>query len=186
MSGPPGTPAVNRGKRLDAVGASAQQRTTKSIFCVGPSGIRRAMRDQSSQETERRPVRSDDPSLSQTANELLTHELREAVGADEVLVPKDVPKRAGDRHATRSPYVATLTANRPLLIVSFLVALVLGGIVALVTGQYWAVVVAAGLHAVGTLAVAAGAIALTTRPSMSTRRSRRVWRRRASQIPIAC
>jgi hypothetical protein len=32
-----------------------------------------------------------------------------------------------------------------------------------VTGQYWAVVVACALHAVGTLVVAAGAIALTTR-----------------------
>ncbi|HWI09602.1 MAG TPA: hypothetical protein VNT54_19040 [Solirubrobacteraceae bacterium] len=120
------------------------------------------MRDQRSQQTTRRPVRSEDPSLSPTANELLTHELREAVGADEVVVPKDVPRRNDEPHATRSPYVATLTANRPLLIVSFLVALVLGGIVALVSGQYWAVVVAAALHAVGTLAVAAGAIALTT------------------------
>jgi hypothetical protein len=39
---------------------------------------------------------------------------------------------------------------------------VIGGIVALVTGQYWAVLVAAALHAIGTLAVAAGAIHLTT------------------------
>lgn len=107
-------------------------------------------------------MRSEDPSLSPKANELLTHELQKAVGAEEVVVPRDLPDRSDEPHATRSPLVATLAANMPILIVTFLGALVLGGIVALVTGQYWAVVVAAALHAVGTLAVAAGAIALTT------------------------
>ena len=120
------------------------------------------MNDETAQGTERRAVRSDDPSLSDRANELLTQELREAIGADEVVVPQDVPDRSRDRHATHSPFVATLTANRPILIVTFLMALVLGGVVALATDQYWAVVVAAALHAVGTLAVTAGAIALTT------------------------
>jgi lysylphosphatidylglycerol synthetase-like protein (DUF2156 family) len=120
------------------------------------------MSDQTSQQTERRAVRSEDPSLSQRANDLLTHELQEALGTDEVVVSRDVPDRSHKRHATHSPFVATLTANRPILIVTFLVALVLGGVVALATEQYWAVVVAAALHAVGTLAVAVGAIALTT------------------------
>lgn len=107
-------------------------------------------------------MRSEDPSLSPKANELLTAELQEAIGAEEVVVPKDVPDRSKERHATHSSYVATLTANRPILIVTFLVALVLGGVIALVTEQYWAVVVAAALHAIGTLAVTAGAIGLTT------------------------
>jgi hypothetical protein len=120
------------------------------------------MNDETAQQTERRSVRSEDPSLSDRANELLTHELREAIGADEVVVPKEVPDRSHEPHATHSPFVATLVANRPILIVTFVVALVLGGVVALTTGQYWAVVVAAALHAVGTLAVATGAIALTT------------------------
>lgn len=120
------------------------------------------MNEKAAPQTERRSVRSEDPSLSDRANELLTHELREAIGTDEVVVPQDVPDRSSDRHATHSPFVATLTANRPILIVTFLVALVFGGVVALVTGQYWAVVVAAALHAVGTLAVAAGAIGMTT------------------------
>ena len=120
------------------------------------------MTDQTSQQSERRAVASEDPSLSPRANELLTHELREAIGTDEVVVPKDVPDRSHERHATHSPFVATLTANRPILIVTFLVAVVLGGVVALATEQYWAVVVAAALHAIGTLAVTAGAIALTT------------------------
>lgn len=120
------------------------------------------MNEKAAQGTERRPVRSEDPSLSDRANELLTHELREAIGADEVVVPRGASDRRGERHATHSPFGATLAANRPILIVTFLMALVVGGVVALVTDQYWAVVVAAALHAVGTLAVAAGAIGMTT------------------------
>jgi hypothetical protein len=118
---------------------------------------------QDSQQTERRIVRSQDPSLSDEANELLTHELRDVIGSDEVVVAKTVPRRSEGEHATRSTFVATLSSNRPLVLVTFLVMFVLGGILALVTEQYWAVVVACALHAVGTLVVTAAAIALTTR-----------------------
>jgi hypothetical protein len=121
-----------------------------------------AVTDEPQQQTERRAVRSDDPSLSPRANELLTHELQEALGTDHVVVPQGEPERRRDQHATSSPLAATLAGNRPILIVTFLAALVIGGIVALVTGAYWAVVLAAALHAVGTLIVAAGAIHLTT------------------------
>ncbi|HEV2775402.1 MAG TPA: hypothetical protein VGV90_07405 [Solirubrobacteraceae bacterium] len=114
------------------------------------------------QQTERRAVRSDDESLSPRANELLTRELREAVGSDEAVVPKDLPRRATDAHGGQSKFVAALSSNRPLVIVTFVAALVLGGVIALVTGQYWAVVVACAVHAVGTLLVAAGAISMTT------------------------
>ena len=105
-------------------------------------------------------MRSQDPSLSEKANELLTQELRDAIGSDEVVVSKDVPRRSGGEHATRSTLTSTLSANRPLVLVTFLVMFVLGGVIALVTEQYWAVVLAAAMHAVGTLVVAAGAIAL--------------------------
>lgn len=121
------------------------------------------MSERTSTHNERRRVRSDDPSLSPEANQLLTEELQKAVGAEEVVVPEDVPDRAREPAATRSPVTAMLTANRPILIVTFLAALVVGGIVALTTGQYWTVVLAAALHAAGTLAVAAGSIALTTK-----------------------
>jgi hypothetical protein len=114
------------------------------------------------QPTERRAVRSEDPSLSTRANELLTHELQEAIGSDEVIVPKDQPQRSRAAHGDHSPFLATLASNRQILIVTFAAALVLGGIVALVTGQYWAVVVAAALHAIGTVVVAFGALHLTT------------------------
>jgi hypothetical protein len=113
-------------------------------------------------KTERRQVRSEDPALSSKANELLTRELQEAVGADEVVVPKNAPRRKDDEHPGHSPFVATLVSNRPIIVVTFLVVLVLGGIVAMVTDQYWAVVLAAALHAIGTLITAAAAIHLTT------------------------
>lgn len=114
------------------------------------------------QKTERRAVRSDDESLSPRANELLTRELQAAVGSDEAVVPKDRPRREKQPHGGRSPFTAALSSNLPLIIVTFFVALVVGAVVALVTDQYWAVVVAAAVHAVGTLLVAAGAIALST------------------------
>lgn len=119
-------------------------------------------RPDAQQHTERRTVRSEDESLSPRANELLTRELQSAVGSDEAEVPKDLPRRAADAHGGRSKFAAVLSSNRPLVIVTFVAALVVGGIVALVTGLYWAVVVACALHAAGTLLVTAGAIALTT------------------------
>ena len=114
------------------------------------------------QQTERREVRADDDSLSPRANELLTRELRSAVGSDEVVVPKDQPHRETQAHGGRSPFTAALSSNLPLILVTFFVALVVGAIIAMVTDQYWAVVVAAAVHAIGTLLVAGGAIALTT------------------------
>lgn len=116
----------------------------------------------SQQQTERREVRAEDESLSPRANELLTQELRSAVGSDEAVVPKDLPHRETQAHGGRSPFTAALSSNLPLILVTFFVALVVGGIIAMVTDQYWAVVVAAAVHAIGTLLVAAGAIALTT------------------------
>jgi hypothetical protein len=120
------------------------------------------MPEQHERKTERRPVRSDDPSLSPAANRLLTQELREAIGRDEVVVPAGGHDPGRDEHAGDSTGAATVASNRPLIIVTFIGALVVGGIIALVTGQYWAVLVAAALHAIGTLIVAGGALHLTT------------------------
>src|SRR3954449_642071 len=113
-------------------------------------------------ETERRFVRSEDPSLSPEANRLLTKELREVVGREEVEVPVGTPRRARDAHAGRSPLVAALVANRPLILVTLIAAVVVGGIISLTTGWYVAVLLAVGLHALGTMLVAAGAVQLTT------------------------
>jgi hypothetical protein len=112
--------------------------------------------------TERRLVRSEDPGLSPEANRLLTEELRAVVGRDEVEVSTDTPRRTEERHATHSRFVATLLSHRQIVLVSLLAAIVVGGIVSLSTGAYWAVLVAVGLHALGTMIVVAGAVQLTT------------------------
>jgi hypothetical protein len=112
--------------------------------------------------TERRPVRSEDPSLSPEANRLLTEELRAVIGREEVEVATDTPRRTEERHGTRSRFVARLLSHRQIALVSLLAAIVVGGIVSLSTGAYWAVLVAVGLHALGTMVVVAGAVQLTT------------------------
>ena len=115
------------------------------------------------QATERRAVRSEDPSLSPEANRLLTDELRAAVGRDEVEVPPGTPRRTAERHGGRhSAVVATLAAHRQIAVVGLLAALVIGAIVAFATGAWWAVVVALGLHALGTMLTATAAVQLTT------------------------
>jgi hypothetical protein len=112
--------------------------------------------------TERRAVRSEDPSLSPEANRLLTEELREAVGRDEVEVPAGTPRRTSERRGRRSTVVATVASHRQLFVVTLLAALVVGAIVAFATGAWWAVVAALGLHALGTMLTATAAVQLTT------------------------
>jgi hypothetical protein len=114
------------------------------------------------QQTERRFVRSDDPNLSAEANAALTEELQQAVGAEYVSMPADAPDPATAERSDNSAAKATVFSMRPLFIVTLLAAVTLGAVIALSTGSWWALVVAVGVHAVGTMVVAAGAIQLTT------------------------
>lgn len=110
----------------------------------------------------RRADRPDDPALSPEASRLLTDELRAAVGDASAELPADAAARRRDPHGGRAPLVATLLANRVLVAISFAILIVVGVIASLATGSWWLLAVAAGVHAVGTLAVAAFAIGLTT------------------------
>jgi hypothetical protein len=112
--------------------------------------------------TEEREVRSEYPDLSPEANRLLTRELREVVGRDTVRVPVDRPRAAHERTGRRSPLVAALASNRPLIIVTLVAAVSVGAAVSLATGNWWAVVAMVAVHAAGTLVVATAAIQLTT------------------------
>jgi hypothetical protein len=112
--------------------------------------------------TVRRDVRSDDPTLSPEANRLLTDELREVVGSDQVEVPASTPDRSDDPHGKHSPLVATLMTNRILFVISLLALVTIGVILSLATGSWWALVAACGIHAVGTLLTATAAIRMTT------------------------
>jgi hypothetical protein len=113
-------------------------------------------------KTVRREVRSEDPSLSREANRLLTDELREVVGSEQVEVPAGTPDRHDQPHGGRAPLLATLTANRILVAISFAALVTVGVILSLATGSWWALVVACGMHAVGTLLIASLAIHMTT------------------------
>jgi Flp pilus assembly protein TadB len=112
-----------------------------------------ARRMAAERDTEIREVVSDDPSLSPEANRLLTEEARAAVGADRVRVPRDTPHTERDPAGTHSSIGESFAANRILIAITFFALLVVGAIVSLSTGSWWAVVVAALVHAIGTFVV---------------------------------
>jgi hypothetical protein len=118
---------------------------------------------------ERRKVVVDEPGLSDETNRALTEEVREAVGSDEVRVPRDRPRAHAPRQ--RSGFAATLSANRLILIISFLTLLVVGAVLALVTGSWWWLVVPLVVHAIATIVLGIGIVHATTqaeKPDPST------------------
>jgi hypothetical protein len=113
-------------------------------------------------ETEARFVRSDSPHLSAEANAALSDEAREAIGAERVRVPVDAPDAGRHAHGDHTHATAQAASMRPVFLITGLSALTIGAIVALATGSWWALVAAAGVHALGTILTATGAIQLTT------------------------
>jgi hypothetical protein len=120
------------------------------------------MGEKHQQQAERRFVRSDDPNLSAEANAALTEELQQAVGSQSVPMPADAPDPATVERAGDSVAKATAVSMRPIFIVTLLAALTVGAVIALTTGSWWVLVGALGVHALGTMVVASGAIQLTT------------------------
>ena len=115
-----------------------------------------------SDEQERREVRAQDPSLSPEGNRILTDELRAAVGRDAVEVPRARPHLERERHGGRSRFAVALSQNRLVLAMTLLAALVIGAIVSLTTGSWWFLLLALGVHALGTIAVLTLVLAMTT------------------------
>ncbi|MFL5818148.1 MAG: hypothetical protein ACJ76L_11185 [Conexibacter sp.] len=113
--------------------------------------------------TVRREVRSADPSLSDEANRLLTEEVRKVLGRDVVEVPAETPERHDEVHGRRSTVLGMIAANRLLFAISLAALIVVGAIVSLATGSWWALVAACAVHATGTVLIAAFAIGMTTR-----------------------
>jgi hypothetical protein len=124
--------------------------------------------DADQSEPEVREVRGEDPNLSDGTNERLTSELRDVVGTDRVRVPKHRPRATRGEHPQQHGAAAYLEQNRMQLIRTTAIVLTFGAIVALATRDWWVLPIVAGLHALGTMAVALSAIRLTTiseRPS---------------------
>jgi hypothetical protein len=119
---------------------------------------------------ERRKVVVEEPGLSDQTNRALTEEVRAAVGSDEVRVPRDHHARTRAPKG-RSGMAATLSANRPIILISFLTLLVVGSVLALITGSWWWLIVPLVVHAIATLALGAGIVHTTTqveKPDPST------------------
>jgi hypothetical protein len=109
-----------------------------------------------------REVRAEDPALSPHTNERLTEELREVVGTDRVRVPADRPHASRGEHPRQHGFSAYIESNRLQLIRTSAIVLTFGAVVALVTRDWWILPLAAGVHALGTMAVTLTIIRLTT------------------------
>lgn len=110
---------------------------------------------------ERRVVRSQDPSLSDRANAVLTDELRRVVGADAVEVPADRPHVEKRRHGGHSGPLVELVDNRLALGMIGLAAVVVGAVITLITGSWIFLVIAIALDLIGLLLVATLVLRMT-------------------------
>jgi len=111
-----------------------------------------------------RDVASADPTLTPRANELLTEELRAALGTDRVSVPADTPREERRPHAGRPDFGVrgAVSSVMPALVLIGGVLLVTGVIVTLATGSLWALIGAVGVHAFVTVVVIATAFSRVT------------------------
>jgi hypothetical protein len=129
---------------------------------------RRGTPSAESARTEEREVQAADPDLSDRTNERLTEELREVVGAERVSVPADRPRASEGEKPRRQTAGGYLSMHRLQAVRATAVVLTFGGIIALVTGDWWLLPLAAALHALGTMTVTLTAVRMTTiseRPS---------------------
>jgi hypothetical protein len=107
--------------------------------------------------------------LTPETQRLLEQELREATGED--TPPSRTSLPAVPRHGAA---LTTLGANRTLIGLTLAVMIVVGVVISLATGSWWALAAALAVHAAGTLAVAMAAVRLTTQtehvsPGLSAR-----------------
>ncbi len=114
------------------------------------------------ERTERREVRARDPSLSPEANRILTDELREVVGQEAVEVPVERRHAELERHGAHPGLAVGVAANRLAIGITFLGALVVGAIISLVTGSWWFLLLALGVHAIATIAVVGLVLGMAT------------------------
>jgi hypothetical protein len=133
----------------------------------------------------RRSVESTDPSLSAEANELLTGELREAIGRDAVDVPRQTRDPSGQPHSRHRALVRLLIENSVYVGSTFFVLLTSGAVVALATGSWWVLAAAVGVHVISTLIIAGLTIQLTDETEHVSPTPPRSSRTRVSPIPIA-
>jgi hypothetical protein len=98
------------------------------------------------------------------ARDMLRGELREVVGdeAAERAERKGALDEAIDGPSPKT-IAGVLSESRGIIAITFFVALIVGALIALITGAWWFVIVALVLHAIGTLVVVTTAFSLATR-----------------------
>ena len=111
---------------------------------------------------EQREVRVADPALDAGANQRLTEEVREVLGTDRVSVPRDRPRPSRGDRPHKPGLMAEVSSHRLTVVMLFGVFFTIGAIVSLVTGSWWLLPVALGVHALGTILVTSTAMRLTT------------------------
>jgi hypothetical protein len=114
------------------------------------------------EETEIREVRAADPSLSPYTNERLTIELREVLGTDQVRVPASRPHASRGERPHGHTLASYLSMNWLSMLFGLAIWVTVGGVIALTTGDWWFLPLAAGIHALGTTAVILTSVRLTT------------------------
>jgi hypothetical protein len=111
---------------------------------------------------EEREVLADDPALSREVNRRLTAELRDVVGAERVRVPADRPHASHGERPARQTALEVLSMHRLVVVLTLVAMLTFGAIIALITNDWWLLVLAAGVHAMATMTVVLSAVRMTT------------------------
>ncbi|MBV9917980.1 MAG: hypothetical protein JO153_15875 [Solirubrobacterales bacterium] len=114
------------------------------------------------EETEEREVRAADPGLSSETNQRLTSELRDVVGSDHVRVPADRPQASRGEHPQQQGAAARFNFNHFQFVRNLAIVLTFAAVVSLITGNWWLLPLAAGVHALGTMAVTLTITRMTT------------------------
>jgi hypothetical protein len=107
---------------------------------------------------EWRHVEVRDPNLDDQANAHVSAELREAVGADDVLVAAGTPDHRRAAHRARSPLWSPLAALRLDFLVTALVVAVAIGVWGIAAQGAWALVALLGIVVAGGIVITAAVL----------------------------
>jgi hypothetical protein len=114
------------------------------------------------QDTTRVAVEVHDPELSDRANEVLSEEVRQALGTDEVELPAEQARHAGREHPEEHGLFEAIWERRVLVGMALASAIVIAALLVLTTGSWWWLPAVLVVHAVATVIVTSAIIRTTT------------------------
>ncbi len=119
-------------------------------------------RHDSDQDTDRVAVEVHDPALSERANQVLSEEVREALGTDEVELPAEQARHAGRDHPEEHGLFEALWERRVVIGMTLASAIVIAALLVLTTGSWWWLPAVVTVHAAATVIVTGAIIRTTT------------------------